>query len=530
MPNESTYRDSNCKPDEILQNADYIHNSSTPAHCCDNDKCECHHPLRLWAIKYEVLGVPKFTGVAIVQAKDLCNAELVFIQNSKFNGMREYLKITCIDELYPNPEPLILQEDSAAILDKRILKTYPFLLRSEYYEKSQELNDTIIQNVQDYIGDIRPHIDSTTGNWFIGDQDTGVHAQGDKGEDGNDGADGFSPSVSVSKSGNTTTISVTDEQGTTSSTITDGSNGESAYEIWLEQGHTGTEEDFFDWLRGDKVTKFYNSIEELEIGEIGEYQGETNATFTHGYFYERGTGTTEIKVISENTVSPTYYVDVHPLNDKSKSVRLVNNINISNPLYHGGISAQYKMSNGDKVEIFGFPSDNPYIKTTQLMPAIPPVSTSPWYAMPKAYNYTQNEWVDYEIEISGSGNWDWSVTIEGQNPSSFLGWGFEAYIYMMYYPYPEIGYVPCLIVGRFNGNYICPMPIDLPFTMQIDDLWFDNSIFLGDQLRLYNLINDSFTFKTFQYISSPSIQRIDVQPRDDTSHFVTDSEIGWIEH
>lgn len=31
---------------------------------------------------------------------------------------------------------------------------------------------------------ITPHIDATTGNWFIGDIDTGVHAQGPKGEDG----------------------------------------------------------------------------------------------------------------------------------------------------------------------------------------------------------------------------------------------------------------------------------------------------------------------------------------------------------
>ena len=36
-----------------------------------------------------------------------------------------------------------------------------------------------------------------------------------------------------------------------------------------------------------KVSKFFTSIEELEIGEIGEYQGETNETFTNGYFYKR---------------------------------------------------------------------------------------------------------------------------------------------------------------------------------------------------------------------------------------------------
>lgn len=37
----------------------------------------------------------------------------------------------------------------------------------------------------------------------------------------------------------------------------------------------------------NKVTKFFASIDELEINEIGEYQGETNETFTNGYFYKR---------------------------------------------------------------------------------------------------------------------------------------------------------------------------------------------------------------------------------------------------
>jgi hypothetical protein len=31
---------------------------------------------------------------------------------------------------------------------------------------------------------VTPHIDSTTGNWFIGSTDTGVHAQGPAGQDG----------------------------------------------------------------------------------------------------------------------------------------------------------------------------------------------------------------------------------------------------------------------------------------------------------------------------------------------------------
>lgn len=36
-----------------------------------------------------------------------------------------------------------------------------------------------------------------------------------------------------------------------------------------------------------KVSKFFASINEIEVGEIGEYQGETNQNFTRGFFYER---------------------------------------------------------------------------------------------------------------------------------------------------------------------------------------------------------------------------------------------------
>lgn len=48
---------------------------------------------------------------------------------------------------------------------------------------------------------------------------------GTNGRDGTDGADGFSPSASVSKSGNTATISITDKTGTTTAQISDGTNG-----------------------------------------------------------------------------------------------------------------------------------------------------------------------------------------------------------------------------------------------------------------------------------------------------------------
>lgn len=59
-------------------------------------------------------------------------------------------------------------------------------------------------------------------------------------------------------------------------------------------------EDITD-INGDlknKVPKIFTSIEEIKVGEIGEYQGVTNETFTHGYFYERGSGTVTTEFVS----------------------------------------------------------------------------------------------------------------------------------------------------------------------------------------------------------------------------------------
>lgn len=40
----------------------------------------------------------------------------------------------------------------------------------------------------------------------------------------------------------------------------------------------------------NKVPKFFLSIEEIEVGEIGQYQGDSNSTFKNGDFYKRGQG------------------------------------------------------------------------------------------------------------------------------------------------------------------------------------------------------------------------------------------------
>lgn len=60
--------------------------------------------------------------------------------------------------------------------------------------------------------------DSVSGNW----KDNGTIIQGPEGPKGKDGKDGFSPTVTVTKSGNISTLTVTDKNGTTSVKILDG--------------------------------------------------------------------------------------------------------------------------------------------------------------------------------------------------------------------------------------------------------------------------------------------------------------------
>lgn len=50
-------------------------------------------------------------------------------------------------------------------------------------------------------------------------------AKGNPGKDGTNGKDGVSPTVSLTKSGNTTTITITDKNGTHTQTVKDGTNG-----------------------------------------------------------------------------------------------------------------------------------------------------------------------------------------------------------------------------------------------------------------------------------------------------------------
>lgn len=95
--------------------------------------------------------------------------------------------------------------------------------------------------------------------WSIAENcyiNSGVSAAGQKGEKGEPGADGLNG-----------------RDGTNGKDGIDGQDGLSAYEIWLAQGHTGTESDFISSLKGKAGTDGQNGLSAYEtwlsLGNIG---------------------------------------------------------------------------------------------------------------------------------------------------------------------------------------------------------------------------------------------------------------------
>ena len=131
-----------------------------------------------------------------------------------------------------------------------------------YYLSGADGKDGVTPNIGD------------NGNWWINGEDTGISAQGPKGEDGEDGADGDDgsmPDIEIINgnwyiNGVDTGVSAKGDKGDDG---TSGSNGKSAYELWveavtseegLEDPHNPgyncdptktTIEDFWAYLRGE---------------------------------------------------------------------------------------------------------------------------------------------------------------------------------------------------------------------------------------------------------------------------------------
>ena len=106
-----------------------------------------------------------------------------------------------------------------------------------------------------------PHVDTATGDWFLGDKDTGVHAQGEQGKNGQTGKDGITPHIDKTTGNwfigdNDTGVHA---QGATGDTGQNGKNG-----VTPHIGDNG------DWFIGDQDTNLPSRGVQGPQGEPGK--------------------------------------------------------------------------------------------------------------------------------------------------------------------------------------------------------------------------------------------------------------------
>lgn len=116
----------------------------------DNECLKPHN--RLWQIKYVVEGEQKFIGCATIMAPTPKQAEVIFLNESNFNGFRDYLRLTEIQEIMLPLSPAMLAESYTGVIDKGWLQKYPFETKKHahsMYHKIFEILEQLKTKVED---------------------------------------------------------------------------------------------------------------------------------------------------------------------------------------------------------------------------------------------------------------------------------------------------------------------------------------------------------------------------------------------
>ena len=292
----------------------------------------------------------------------------------------------------------------------------------------------------------------------------------------------------------------------------------------LEQEIASINEDITD-INGDlknKVPKFFTSIEELEIGEIGQYQGETTEEFTHGYFYQRGEGVNEFRYVEEAEVTivkrystsnyyqtllegncptrdvetdqpPLFFVDDHTIPGVSLYFYVL-------PLAFGIVSEYYVdddvLFNRDSKIVNGY---------------LLPFARSRVNDIEVIY---QTRYVNNVLEVNYNDSW---LII-----SSFDGYGYANAVEHIYsaYIYSQNKLCPCWFYN-LPGSAISFYGLanqDMQYAIWNYagvDIWTPNF------LSLWTNVSIQETLYLPTYVNIPAITRIDTQPSLDPADFAT---------
>ena len=180
-----------------------------------------------------------------------------------------------------NPTPVYFKTDLGSL--KQAQNSQP-ITPSEMEQYEQALQGGLTE-LDDALDDLQEKVDSgyfdgqdgrdgtdgitptigNNGNWYLGDTDTGKPSRGATGETGQTGAtgqDGFSPTVSTSKSDGVTTIEITDKNGTHTATINDGVNGANG---------TNGRDGYVQYTAGTNITIDANNVISAEGGKSSLY-------------------------------------------------------------------------------------------------------------------------------------------------------------------------------------------------------------------------------------------------------------------
>jgi hypothetical protein len=486
------------------------HPAGSESHC-RTDECGCHHPLRLWGIKYTVVGVPKYKGVVVVQAKDLCSAEMVFIQDSKFNGFREYIKINCIEEIYPDPAPCILLEDSAAIIDRQIFKSYPFVLK----DKFQETVTDIYKNIT-----VMKDSNQVNADWNETDENSKAYIL-NKPE---------IPDAQVQADWNETNESskafIQNKPTIPEAQVNADWNSESGKsQILNKPTDLVRKSDIEGLLKNDGTVytgKYLEQVDDLDNfqaseGKIVQYIGETNSKYTNGYIYKKvgietviPAGTEYINIdnrwtsygFSECGITPGVYYKTNKTD--SISGNIMKESSWSYVTYSGGVNV-YSDGTDFKVRVGSIGVW--WISGSENRFQIRPVE--------QVY-YRQYQGVSYPS----------SIRLEhglGDDLGARIG---QPIVPSFYLPseitiFESLGGKKIYCYESNGQYYVLPLDFDgehyqaIPYALNIN---------YNNRYYTYGTTQESIDIDTTEW------QQWDVQPREDTSHYVTDSEIGWIEH
>ena len=168
-------------------------------------------------------------------------------------------------------------KDAAAIPESEIYKTVTTV------GAVRDIEAAIYKYIDDEIDNIEvtggqgadgktPYIQD--GYWYIDGVNTEVKAEGVDGKDGytpvkgvdyfdgKDGKDGIN-----GKDGRTPVKGADYFDGKNGVDGKDGADGKSAYEVWLNAGHSGSEDDFLQWLKGD-TEPFGNVVTSISVDGI----------------------------------------------------------------------------------------------------------------------------------------------------------------------------------------------------------------------------------------------------------------------